>query len=327
MGAAMVFLNNDVMPRPEIPCFRPDVAAIAGSQLTSFMHYCETIAGQNFEYTRFEQFSVDEFRKFWHLFLCWAGVLREGESEPVCLGDACESAQFFPNPGLNYAENLLGGQPDSAAITIRHRGGTRDRLTRRQLYGEVVGLAAALSRLGVRRGDRVVAIGRNNVEVVVAALATAAVGAVFSSCSQDMGALAILARFAPLAPAVLFGNLRPERWDPGIPIAARLAEVAAGLPSLTAIIALDDGVLPDGLAPSVYRLADLIGGDLAGDFVWQRYPFNHPLFILFSSGTTGPPKCIVHGAGGTLLEHLKEHRLHCDLKTATSCSFRPRAAG
>ncbi len=278
----MVFPNNDVMPRSGIPCFRPDVAAIAGSQLTSFKHYCETIEGQNFgEYTRFEQFSVDEFRKFWHLFLCWAEVLREGDAEPVCLGDACESAQFFPNLRLNYAENLLGGQPDGPAITIRHRGGTRDRLTRRQLYSEVVGLAAALSRLGVRNGDRVVAIGRNNVEVVVAALATAAIGAVFSSCSQDMGAFAILARFAPLAPAVLFGSLRPEPWDPGIPIAARLAEVAGGLPSLTAIIALDEGVLPDRLAPPVYQLGDLISGDLA-DFVWQRHPFNHPLFILFS---------------------------------------------
>jgi len=120
---------------------------------------------------------------------------------------------------------------------------------------------------------------------------------------------------------VLLGNLRPEPWDPGIPIAARLAEVAAGLPSLTAIIALDDGVLPDGLAAPVYRLSDLIGGDFAGDFVWQRYPFNHPLFILFSSGTMGPPKCIVHGAGGTLLEHLKEHRLHCDLRAGDKLFF------
>ena len=286
------------------------------------MHYCETSAGLAFdEYTEFEQFSVEDFRTFWRLFLSWSGVRREGEINPVCLGDNSESAQFFHNLRLNYAENLLDGAPDDPAVTIRHRGRSRDRLTRRELHDEVILLAASLSRLGVRRDDRVVAVARNNLEVVVAALATAALGAVFSSCPQDMGAFAILARFAPLAPVVLFGNVRPEPWDRGIPIAARLAEVAAGLPSLTAIITLDDGGLPDRLAPPVYRLVDLTRGEIAGDFVWQRYPFNHPLFILFSSGTTGSPKCIVHGAGGALLEHIKEHRLHCDLRPGDKLYF------
>ena len=139
------------------------------------------------------------------------------------------------------------------------------------MYSEVTALATSLSRLGVRKGDRVVAIARNSVEVVVAALATAAIGAVFSSCSQDMGAFAILTRFAPLAPVVLFGSLRPEPWDPGIPIAARLVEVAAGLPSLAAIVALDDAAFPNGLArPPVHRLTDLTRGGVDRDFAWQR---------------------------------------------------------
>jgi acetoacetyl-CoA synthetase len=162
---------------------------------------------------------------------------------------------------------------------------------------------------------------------VIAALAASALGATFSSCSPDLGAFAILARFSPLKPSVLFGNIRAEPWDPGIPVPARLAEVAAGLPTVQAVIALDDGQVPEGLSLPVYRFADMTIGGADQEFTWQRHPFNHPLFIMFSSGTTGSPKCIVHGAGGTLLEHVKEHRLHCDLKTGdrlffqTSCGW------
>ena len=132
---------------------------------------------------------------------------------------------------------------------------------------------------------------------------------------QAMGAFAIQTRFAPLEPVVLMGHFGPKPWDLGTPVADRLAEVAAGLPTLRAIVALDNGAAPSGLAKPFYRFADLMLDSGPPDgFEWRRFPFNQPLFILFSSGTTGEPKCIEHGAGGTLLEHLKEHRLHCDLK-------------
>jgi acetoacetyl-CoA synthetase len=137
-----------------------------------------------------------------------------------------------------------------------------------------------------------------------------------------MGAFAILARFLPLEPTVLLSNIRSEPWDLGTPVPSRLAEVVAGLPSLDMMIALDEGPVPDGLAVPVRRYADLtVATGTDPDFGWQRYPFNHPLFIMFSSGTTGTPKCIVHGAGGTLLEHVKEHRLHCDLRAGDKLFF------
>ena len=247
---------------PEDLAFQPNQAAVAGSQLTAFLHWCEAETERCFpDHSAFDRFSVEEFRAFWQLFLRWSGMPREGEIDPVCVGTSCESARFFPELRLNYAECLLGGDPGRPAITACHADGRRERLTRGDLRAKVARLAAALGRLGVGPGDRVVAVARNNVEAVVAALASAAIGATFSSCAPDMGAPAILARFAPLEPVVLLGNLRPEPWDPGVPVADRVAETAAGLPSLAAVVALDDGPMPQrpgSPVVAVHRFADLV---------------------------------------------------------------------
>jgi acetoacetyl-CoA synthetase len=302
----------------------PDFSANSDiSQLEEFVNHCEVRTAKSFEGpAAFHDFSVTHFREFWRLFLEWADLPRSGEPDPVCTDDSCELATFFPNLRLSYAESLLEPSDPEAdervALVGRHGDGSREELTRRELRERVRHLAAHLRALGIGRDDRVVAIAANDAEVIVGALAAATLGATVSSAAPEMGAPAILSRFEQLAPKLLLA-------DTG---SGSLAEVIEGLPSLETVIALDAESLPAEAAVPVLRLDDLLASPPPAPLPegWERFPFNHPLFVLFTSGTTGPPKCIVHGAGGTLLEHLKEHRLHGDLRPADTLFFQTSAA-
>jgi acetoacetyl-CoA synthetase len=241
--------------------FSPGPRTVSRSQLMAFREWCERMTGRRFpDYAAFDRFSVDEFREFWRLFLEWSGLPREGAVEPVCIGEDCETARFFPQLRLNYAECLLAGDPDQQVLTARHQDGRRECFTRGKLRTQVAQLAFALRELGVRPGDHVAAVARNNAEAAIAALATAAIGATFASCAPDMGVPAILARFKPLQPVVLFGSLCGDSWRRGVSIAERVADVASDLPSVTAVIALDDGPFARKASKAgLHRILDMLG--------------------------------------------------------------------
>jgi acetoacetyl-CoA synthetase len=295
------------------------------------MRFCEAETGERFsDPAAFHDFSVRDHRRFWLLFLDWSGILREGSHEPVCTDEDCERAEFFPELRLSYVENLLRSADPAAldrpALVARHADRPPDRLSRRELRDRVRGAAAQLAGLGIGEGDRVAAVAGNNAEVAIGGLAAAALGATFSTAPPDMGTPALLSRFEQLAPTVLLANLSGGADAAAATLPERLPELARALPSLAAVVALDDGPIPTGLGLPVERLADQAHAQASDDPGWRRFAFNHPLFVLFTSGTTGPPKCLVHGAGGTLLEHVKEHRLHVDLGPTDTLFFHTSAA-
>ena len=291
------------------------------SQLSDFARFATARTGLAFAtYSDLHAFSVAEFRAFWALLLEWSDLRWDGAAGPVCTGDLVETARFFPALRVSWTENLLSTREraveDAPALIARDETGKRLELTRAQLRARVASAAAALSGRGVRSGDRVVAVARNTAEPIIACLAATSLGASWSSVAPDMGLDAALSRFTQLSPKILFAHRQTSLN--GARLVPDLRGLRAGLPSLELIVGLDEhGGDPDLAIPQIgletleREGQALLQGAIEPSF--PRFAFDHPLFVLFSSGTTGVPKCIVHGHGGTLLEHVKEHRLHCDL--------------
>ncbi len=297
------------------PLWTPSADRVAGSRLTRFVQELEAAGPGPFpDYASLHRWSVDDAPAFWDRVWTSTGILGARGDRLIVDRDRMPGARFFPDATLNFAENLLRRSDDAPAILATTEDGRDRTLSFADLRRDVARAAGALLAAGVRPGDRVAGLLPNVPETVVAALAAAAIGAVWSSCSPDFGVEGVLDRFGQIRPSVLIGvdgyAYNGRRHD----IRQKLAAIAQALPDLRARVVVPMGREPaEGPAEFASWPEWLTRGD-GHRLTFDRVPFHHPLYVLYSSGTTGPPKCIVHGAGGTLIQHLKEHQLHCDVR-------------
>jgi acetoacetyl-CoA synthetase len=276
------------------------------------------------DYDTLFRWSVGDYQQFWADWLQYSGILFEGAAEPVLEQGKMPDAKFFPGVQLNFTENLLKNRHGGLAIVGISESRETEKLSWDDLHRRVSLVVQALRKEGVGVGDRVAAILPNISEAVIAALATASIGAVWSSCSPDFGQQAVLERFGQIEPRVILGVNAYVHNGKTIDCLDKFKGIVDELPSVERAIMLE--LVPEGDVlkrndiPNIRLWDDWITGDPV-ELVFERFPFDHPLVILYSSGTSGPPKCIVHGAGGTLLQQAKELLLHCDLRSGDNLLY------
>jgi len=263
------------------------------------------------DYAELHQWSVEHAPEFWNRVWDFCGVIGEKGSETPVHGERMPGARWFPNARLNFAQNLLRRRDGAEALVFWGEDRIKRRMTYRQLYNLVSRIAQALADVGVQKGDRVAGYLPNLPEATAAMLATASLGAVWSSCSPDFGVQGVMDRFGQIEPKVLFcadGYIyNGKEFD----CQEKAMQVLDRLPSVEELVVIDYIGETTTAGTSLY---DFLEPFDPGEIQYQPVAFNDPLYIVYSSGTTGVPKCIVHGAGGTLLQHLKEHRLHSDVR-------------
>ena len=300
------------------PLWQPSRERIERANLTAFIRDARQRWNVGVsDFPSLYKWSVTEPEHFWHSVWSFCKVIGARGNGPVLTGgDRMPGAKWFPEARLNFAENLLRRRDRAPAIVFWGEDRLTSRVTYSELYAEVSRLSQALRAAGVKPGDRVAGYLPNLPGTVIAMLAAASIGATWSSCSPDFGVQGVVDRFGQIEPRILFAADGYFYNGKVIDVLPRLREIMAQLPSVEKLVIVPySRSRPDvsGL-PRALDVHEFMAPYRARRIAFEQLPFNHPLYILYSSGTTGPPKCIVHGAGGTLLQHLKEHRLHVDLK-------------
>jgi acetoacetyl-CoA synthetase len=300
------------------PLWQPTPERVAQANLTAFMADVRRRYGVDTRtLAELHDWSITKPEQFWSAVWSFCGVIAETAGSAVVIDrERMPGAKWYPDARLNFAENLLRRRDDTAALVFWGEDRVKSRMTYAELYAEVSRLAQALRNAGVVAGDRVAGYMPNMPATISAMLATTSIGAIWSSCSPDFGAQGVLDRFGQIAPKVLFAGDGYFYAGKTVDVLPRIRNVLAALPSIeTTVVVPYTAAHPDtsGMRGAV-SLDEFIAPFGPREIEFERLPFDHPLYIMYSSGTTGVPKCIVHGAGGTLLQHLKEHRLHADVK-------------
>jgi len=300
------------------PLWEPGQERVERANMNRFTRFVREQTGNDDirSYAPLYDFSVRQPPRFWQLVWEFCGIRATGDFDDVLVdGDKMPGAKWFPNVRLNFAQNLLRVKDERVALVARNEWGHQRELTYAELHEEVGKLAYTLRASGVAAGDRVAGFLPNIPEAVIAMLATASLGAVWSSCSPDFGISGVVDRFGQIAPKVLFTadtyGYGGKKFDCLEKIRGVLPQIAS-LEKVVVIPYSGSALKLDGIANAV-AWPDFLGAEKR-TLEFTPTAFDHPLYVMYSSGTTGVPKCIVHGAGGTLIQHLKELVLHTDVK-------------
>ena len=299
----------------ETPLWSPSGEVIAEANIHRFMRALNQAYKLRLRnYADLWRWSIGHLEEFWDAVWQYGGVIGERGKRTLVDGDKMPGARFFPDAKVNFAENLLRGEPEGDALVFWGEDKVKRRISHRELRRSVSRMQQALARAGVGEGDRVAAFMPNVPETVIAMLATSSLGATFTSCSPDFGVQGVLDRFGQVEPKVLFACDGYFYNGKTIDTLPRISEIVKQLPSVKQVVVVKYVGSSSPLPQRGVKHDDFLARFQPGKISYRRVPFNSPLYILYSSGTTGVPKCIVHGVGGVLLMHLKEHVLHCDVK-------------
>ncbi|MFV1986622.1 MAG: acetoacetate--CoA ligase [Gemmatimonadota bacterium] len=318
MSDQVADVSTDVSTEaPAGPLWTPAPERAAATDLAAFMAYVARTYGVDTSgYEPLWRWSVERDTEFWTAVWDYCGVIGEKGERTIVDGHLLPGARFFPDARLNFAENMLERRDGGLAMIARREDGLARDLTWGDVYDATSRLASALRAAGIVPGDRVAVYLPNIPEAMIAMLAASSLGATISTASPDFGVQGVLDRFGQIEPRVLIvadGYIYGGRRHSSL---AKLPAILDGLPTVEHVVVvpyLEESPDLSGIRDAVV-LADFIAEHPACEIEFTRLPFDHPLYIQFSSGTTGAPKCIVHRQGGILLQHFKEHRFHNDVR-------------